>query len=84
MMGDHPPRKFLNVWLCRRLPNPLFRPNRRRRWSHAKGGQQKLESLTKAAEPTPAPDKPRPTTEEKPVDLSKADEKLSSLLGKKP
>jgi len=45
---------------------------------------KKLESLTKAAEPTPAPDKPRPTTEEKPVDLSKADEKLSSLLGKKP
>jgi len=28
--------------------------------------------------------KPKPAAEEKPVDLSKADEKLSSLLGKKP
>jgi hypothetical protein len=43
-----------------------------------------LDALTKAAEPVPAPDKPRPAAEEKPVDLSKADEKLSSLLGKKP
>jgi ABC-2 type transport system ATP-binding protein len=42
---------------------------------------KKLEALTKAAKP-PSPDKPRPATEEKPVDLSKADEKLSSLLGK--
>jgi len=45
---------------------------------------KKLEALTKAAEPAPAPDKSKPATEEKPVDLSKADEKLSSLLGKKP
>jgi ABC-2 type transport system ATP-binding protein len=45
---------------------------------------KKLEALTKAAEPAKAPDKPRPAAEEKPVDLSKADEKLSSLLGKKP
>jgi ABC-2 type transport system ATP-binding protein len=45
---------------------------------------KKLAALTKAAEPTPAPDKPKPVAEEKPVDLSKADEKLSSLLGKKP
>jgi ABC-2 type transport system ATP-binding protein len=44
---------------------------------------KKLEALTKAAEPTPSPDKPRPAAEEKPVDLSKADEKLSALLGKK-
>ncbi|MGA2786906.1 MAG: ABC transporter ATP-binding protein [Verrucomicrobiota bacterium] len=44
---------------------------------------KKLERLTKAAEPTPAPDKPKPAVEEKPVDMSKADEKLSSLLGKK-
>ncbi len=44
---------------------------------------KKLEALTKAAEPTPAADKPRPAAEEKPVDWSKADEKLSSLLGKK-
>ncbi|MGB7746936.1 MAG: ABC transporter ATP-binding protein [Verrucomicrobiia bacterium] len=45
---------------------------------------KRLETLTKAAEPSPAPDKPKPAAEEKPVDLSKADEKLSSLLGKKP
>ena len=42
---------------------------------------KKLEALTKAAEPAPAPAKPKPAAEEKPVDLSKADEKLSSLLG---
>jgi ABC-2 type transport system ATP-binding protein len=45
---------------------------------------KKLESLTKVAEPTPPPARPKPAAEEKPVDLSKADEKLSSLLGKKP
>src|SRR5688572_19542353 len=41
---------------------------------------KKLESLTKAAEPVPTPGKPSPGPEEK--DLAKADEKLSSLLGK--
>jgi ABC-2 type transport system ATP-binding protein len=40
----------------------------------------KLEALTKAATPIPA--KPA-ATEQKPADLSKADEKLSSLLGNK-
>lgn len=43
--------------------------------------EKKLESLTKA-EPAPAAPKPTPTPDEKAVDLSKADEKLSSLLGK--
>jgi len=43
---------------------------------------KKLEALTKAAEPAPEPGKPRPAAEDKPADLSKADEKLSSLLGK--
>jgi ABC-2 type transport system ATP-binding protein len=43
---------------------------------------KKLEALTKAAEPVAQPVKP--ATGEKPVDLSKADKKLSSLLGKKP
>ena len=46
------------------------------------GDDQKLADLTKAAAPPP-PDKPVPAAEAKPVDLSKADEKLSSLLGKK-
>jgi ABC-2 type transport system ATP-binding protein len=44
---------------------------------------KKLEALIKAAESTPSAGKPKPAAEEKPVDLSKADEKLSSLLGKK-
>jgi ABC-2 type transport system ATP-binding protein len=44
---------------------------------------KKLDALTKSAEPVPSPDKPSPAAEEKPMDLSKADEKLSSLLGKK-
>jgi len=45
---------------------------------------KKLAALTKAAEPTPPPAPPKSAAAEKPVDLSKADEKLSSLLGKKP
>jgi hypothetical protein len=48
-----------------------------------KQDDRKLEALTKAAAPMLPPDKPGPAAEEKPVDLSKADEKLSSLLGKK-
>jgi ABC-2 type transport system ATP-binding protein len=44
--------------------------------------EQKLEQLTKA-EVAPVPTKPMPTTQEHPSDLSKADEKLSSLLGGK-
>jgi ABC-2 type transport system ATP-binding protein len=44
--------------------------------------EQRLASLTKA-EPPPAPAKPAPAAEPAPADLSKADEKLSSLLGGK-
>jgi len=43
---------------------------------------KKLEALTKVAGPTTSPSPPGPAIEEKPVDLSQADEKLSSLLGK--
>ena len=43
--------------------------------------EAKLEQLTKS-EPTPAPGKPTPAAAEPAADLSKADEKLSSLLGK--
>lgn len=43
--------------------------------------EKKLEALAKPAEPTP--NKPAPAAEAKPVDLAKADEKLSSLLGGK-
>jgi hypothetical protein len=44
--------------------------------------EKKLEALTKA-EPAPTPAKAPPVPEAK-QDLSKADEKLSGLLGKKP
>jgi hypothetical protein len=44
--------------------------------------EQKLETLTRAAEPATTPAKPVVAREE-PADLSKADEKLSSLLGDK-
>jgi len=44
--------------------------------------EQKLETLTKAAEPVASPAKPAAAGEE-PADLTKADERLSSLLGNK-
>jgi len=44
--------------------------------------EQKLEQLTKA-EPAPAAAQPAPTVEAQAAELSKADEKLSSLLGGK-
>jgi ABC-2 type transport system ATP-binding protein len=44
----------------------------------------KLAALTQPTAPTPQPEKPNAKTEQaKPADLSKADEKLSSLLGGK-
>jgi ABC-2 type transport system ATP-binding protein len=42
--------------------------------------EKKLEAMATVAPPAPSPSKPAP--EVKPADLSKADEKLSSLLGK--
>jgi ABC-2 type transport system ATP-binding protein len=44
--------------------------------------EKKLEAMAKVAAPAPSPAKPAPAPEVKPADLSKADEKLSSLLGK--
>ena len=46
--------------------------------------ESRLAALARAAEPAPSANKPATTAEEKSGDLSKADEKLSSLLGKKP
>ncbi len=43
--------------------------------------EKKLDELTKT-EPAPAPARASTTSEQKPEDLTKADEKLSSLLGK--
>jgi len=44
--------------------------------------QKKLDALTKASETTLPPGTPSTPSPEKPVDLAKADEKLSSLLNK--
>lgn len=44
--------------------------------------EKKLEAMTKVAEPLPAPSQPT-VAEAKSEDLSKADEKLAALLGKK-
>jgi ABC-2 type transport system ATP-binding protein len=44
--------------------------------------EKKLEAMARVSAPSPSPAKPAPSPEAKPADLSKADEKLSSLLGK--
>jgi ABC-2 type transport system ATP-binding protein len=44
--------------------------------------EQKLDTLTKVSEPAAQPAKSTPAAKKEPADLSKADEKLSSLLGK--
>ncbi|MGD0085608.1 MAG: hypothetical protein ABSC24_00615 [Verrucomicrobiota bacterium] len=44
--------------------------------------EQKLDTLTKAVEPAAAPAQAAPAAKEEPVDLSKANETLSSLLKK--
>jgi hypothetical protein len=44
---------------------------------------RKLEALAQTSQPAPTPAKPTAAPEAKPVDLSKVDEKLSSLLGGK-
>jgi ABC-2 type transport system ATP-binding protein len=45
--------------------------------------ERNLEAMAKASAPSPTPAKSAPLPEAKPADLSKADEKLSSLLGNK-
>ena len=47
-----------------------------------KQDDKKLAALSQASQPTPQPVKAATTPEAKPEDLAKADEKLSSLLGK--
>jgi ABC-2 type transport system ATP-binding protein len=44
--------------------------------------RKKLEALTRPGEQSPMPAKPAPTPEEKSANLARADEKLSSLVGK--
>ena len=45
--------------------------------------EKKLEAMAKVAAPATSPAKPAPAPKKKPADLSKADKKLSSLLGGK-
>jgi ABC-2 type transport system ATP-binding protein len=62
---------------------PKEEPKIERPQPEEKVDRSRLEALTKTAEPAPAPVKSKPQKPaEKPADLSKANEKLSSLLGK--
>jgi ABC-2 type transport system ATP-binding protein len=69
------------------LPQPSAQPVTKPRpaapAAAPKMDEKKLEAMAKAAAPSPAPAKLAPSPEAKPADLSKADEKLSSLLGGK-
>jgi ABC-2 type transport system ATP-binding protein len=83
--GRPPAEKILERLALPQVAQPVVPPKPRAPVAPApKVDDKKLEALTKTADPGPSLDKPRPAAEEKPVDLSKADEKLSSLLGKKP
>ncbi|MGA2241699.1 MAG: ABC transporter ATP-binding protein [Verrucomicrobiota bacterium] len=84
-VDDRPPaEKILERLALPQVPQPVAPPKPLAPVAiEPKVDDKKLEALTKAAEPTPVPDKPRPAAEEKPVDLSRADEKLSSLLSNK-
>jgi ABC-2 type transport system ATP-binding protein len=62
------------------LPQPAAQPITTPTPSAPKMDEKKLEAMAKATAPALA--KPAPVSEAKPADLSKADEKLSSLLGK--
>jgi ABC-2 type transport system ATP-binding protein len=76
-----PAEKILERLALPRIDQPVVEPKPPPPVAAPPVDDKKLEALTKA-EPMPAPGKPAPAVKEKPVDLSKADEKLSSLLGK--
>ncbi len=80
--GDEPPSsdKILEKLA---LPQPAAQPVTTPTPAAPKMDEKKLEAMAKAAAPSPAPAKSAPAPEAKPADLSKADEKLSSLLGGK-
>jgi ABC-2 type transport system ATP-binding protein len=65
------------------LPQPAAKPAPAAPAAAPKVDEQKLEAMAKVAAPVPSPAKSAPAPEAKPADLSKADEKLSSLLGGK-
>jgi ABC-2 type transport system ATP-binding protein len=68
--------------LPQQIAQPAAKPTPTAPVTAPKLDEKKLEAMAKAAAPAPAPLKPAPAAEAKPADLSKADEKLSSLLGK--
>ena len=65
------------------LPQPAAQPVARPAPAAPEMDEKKLAAMAKVAAPAPAPAKPASAPEAKPADLSKADEKLSSLLGGK-
>jgi ABC-2 type transport system ATP-binding protein len=65
------------------LPQPAAQPDAPPAPAAPKMDEKKLAAMAKVAAPAPSPAKPAPVPEAKPADLSKADEKLSSLLGGK-
>jgi len=77
-----PDEKILERLAPSRAAQPVARPPSPMQMAAPAVDDKKLQALTKVAESTPSPGGPKPAMEEKPVDLSKADEKLSSLLGK--
>jgi len=74
------PEKILERLALPETAKPVVQPQSVARAEPAVN-EQKLETLTKAAEPVASPAKPVALQEE-PADLTKADEKLSSLLNK--
>ena len=86
LMGAPPAEKILERLALPQAAQPVVPPQPPAPAAAApKVDDKKLEALTKAADTgRRRRTNPAPAAEEKPVDLSKADEKLSSLLGKKP
>jgi ABC-2 type transport system ATP-binding protein len=69
--------------LPKQAMQPVAKPTPAAAVASSKVDEKKLDAMAKASAPVPALVKPTPAAEVKPADLSKADEKLSSLLGNK-
>jgi ABC-2 type transport system ATP-binding protein len=68
--------------LPQQAAQPIAKPKSTVPVAVPKMDEKKLEAMAKVTVLAPTPAKPTPSPEVKPADLSKADEKLSSLLGK--
>jgi ABC-2 type transport system ATP-binding protein len=81
---DHPAAENVleKLALPQQAAQPVNKPTPAAPVAAPQVDEKKLEAMAKAAVPAPAAAKPALTPEAKPADLSKADEKLSSLLGK--